>query len=125
MFFKSYMNKKALEPEPQHYFVILYQCLITCCLLKRKCFFPGGKVGALSHLLWFLQLFRPLEDYKERICIIFRTSKTITIYAPLIYTAPCIMFYMRAYPLRGEVGGGWALEFESFLDPVNLASSCA
>jgi hypothetical protein len=38
----------------------------------------------------------------------------------MIYTAPCIMFWMRAYPLRGEVGGGWALEFESFLGPVKL-----
>jgi hypothetical protein len=28
------------------------------------------------------------------------------------------MFWMRAYPLRGEVGGGWGLEFESFLGPV-------
>jgi hypothetical protein len=36
----------------------------------------------------------------------------------MIYTAPCIMFWMRAYPLRGEVGGGWALEFSSFLGPV-------
>jgi hypothetical protein len=36
----------------------------------------------------------------------------------MIYTAPCIMFWMRAYPLRGGVGGGWALEFESFLGPV-------
>ncbi len=25
--------------------------------------------------------------------------------APMVYTAPCIMFWMRAYPLRGEVGG--------------------
>ncbi len=25
---------------------------------------------------------------------------------------------MRAYPLRGQVGGGRALEFESFLGPV-------
>jgi hypothetical protein len=25
---------------------------------------------------------------------------------------------VRAYPLRGEVGGGWAVEFESFLGPV-------
>jgi hypothetical protein len=33
----------------------------------------------------------------------------------MIYTAPCIMFWMRAYPLLGQVGGGWALEFESFL----------
>jgi hypothetical protein len=36
----------------------------------------------------------------------------------MIYTARCIMFSMRAYPFRGEVGGGWALEFESFLGPV-------
>jgi hypothetical protein len=42
----------------------------------------------------------------------------ITIFAPMIYTASCIMFKMRAYPLRGQVGGGWALEFESFLGPV-------
>ncbi len=25
-----------------------------------------------------------------------------------------LLFSMRAYPLRGEVGGGWALEFSSF-----------
>jgi hypothetical protein len=36
----------------------------------------------------------------------------------MIYTAPCIMFWMRAYPLRRQVGGGWALEFESFLGRV-------
>jgi hypothetical protein len=36
----------------------------------------------------------------------------------MIYTAPCIKFWMRAYPLRGEVGGGLALEFSSFLCPV-------
>jgi hypothetical protein len=41
-----------------------------------------------------------------------------TIYASMIYTAPCIMFWMRVYPLRGEVGGGWALEFPSFLGLV-------
>jgi hypothetical protein len=38
----------------------------------------------------------------------------LTIYAPMIYTAPCIMFWMRADPLRGKVEGGWALEFERF-----------
>jgi hypothetical protein len=36
----------------------------------------------------------------------------------MIYTAPSLMFWMRAYLLRGEVGGGWALEFSSFLGPV-------
>jgi hypothetical protein len=28
------------------------------------------------------------------------------------------MFWMHAYTLRGQVGGGWALEFASFLVPV-------
>jgi hypothetical protein len=31
-----------------------------------------------------------------------------TTYAPMIYTALCLMFWMRAYPLLGQVGGGWA-----------------
>jgi hypothetical protein len=42
----------------------------------------------------------------------------LTIYALVIYTAPCIMFWMGAYTLRGEVERGWALEFPSFLGPV-------
>ncbi len=36
----------------------------------------------------------------------------------MIYTAPCKMFWMRAYLLIGQVGGGWAMEFESFLGRV-------
>jgi hypothetical protein len=44
----------------------------------------------------------------------------LAIYAPMIYTAPYVMFLMRADPLRGQVGGGWALEIETFLDPVLL-----
>ncbi len=35
----------------------------------------------------------------------------------MIYTALCIMFWMCAYPLLGEVGGGRALEISSFLGP--------
>jgi hypothetical protein len=42
----------------------------------------------------------------------------LTIYAPMIYTAPCVMFLMRADTLRGQKGGGWALEMKSFLGPV-------
>jgi hypothetical protein len=61
------------------------------------------------------------------------TWRVLTIYAPVIYTRPCIMFWRRGYTLRGEVGGGWALEFPSFLGPVKwhradrrvpFASSC-
>jgi hypothetical protein len=38
-----------------------------------------------------------------------------TTFAPMIYTALCKMFWMRGYPLLGQVGGGWALEISSFL----------
>jgi hypothetical protein len=37
----------------------------------------------------------------------------------MIYTAPS-MIWMHAYPLRGQVGGGWAMEFDIFLGPVKL-----
>ncbi len=36
-------------------------------------------------------------------------------YAPMIYNALCVMFLMRADTLRWHVGGGCALEIESFL----------
>ena len=45
----------------------------------------------------------------------------------MIYTAPCIMFWMRAYPLLGQVGGGWALEFETFwalCNGIELIGKC-
>ncbi len=38
----------------------------------------------------------------------------VAIYAPVIYTAKCVMFLMRADPLRGQVGGGCALEIDNF-----------
>ena len=41
----------------------------------------------------------------------------ITIYAPMIYTAPCVMFLMRADTLGGEVVGGLVLEIESCVGP--------
>ncbi len=43
---------------------------------------------------------------------------TYDLYGPVPYE----MFLMRADPLRGQVGGGWALEIETFLGPC-MASS--
>ncbi len=37
----------------------------------------------------------------------------LAVYGPIIYTAPHIMFLM-ADPLQGQVGGGWALEIDTF-----------
>jgi hypothetical protein len=37
--------------------------------------------------------------------------------SPLL-TATYVMLLMRADTLQGQVGGGWALEIETFLDPV-------
>jgi hypothetical protein len=37
----------------------------------------------------------------------------------MIYTAPYVMLLMQANPLRGHVGGGWALEIETFWSLLN------
>jgi hypothetical protein len=44
----------------------------------------------------------------------------VTMYAPMIYTAPCVRFLMRADSLRGK-GGELALEIESFVGPCEIA----
>jgi hypothetical protein len=56
-------------------------------------------------MVWLLLLSLPLRPV------------LVAIYAPMIYTAPCVIFLMRADTLRGQVGGCWALE-SSFLSPV-------
>ncbi len=45
-------------------------------------------------------------------------AEVIAIYGPMIDTAPYSLLLMQANPLRGQVGGGWALEIETFLGPV-------
>ncbi len=44
--------------------------------------------------------------------------KIIAIYGLMIYMASYVMPMMRANPLRGQVGGGWALEIETFMGLV-------
>jgi hypothetical protein len=41
-------------------------------------------------------------------------KKMLAIYVPMIYTAPYVILLMRADTLRGQVGGGWALEIKTF-----------
>ncbi len=36
----------------------------------------------------------------------------------MIYLAPSVLVLMRADPLRGQVGRGWALEIETLFVPV-------
>jgi hypothetical protein len=50
----------------------------------------------------------------------------VAIFAPMIYTAPYVMFLMCADPLRGQVGGSWALEIETFWAPngTRLMARC-
>jgi hypothetical protein len=50
----------------------------------------------------------------------------VAIYGPMIYMAPYVKVLMRADPLRGQVGGGWALKIETFLGSVkwHRAVSC-
>ncbi len=35
------------------------------------------------------------------------------------------MFWMRAYPVQGQVGGDWALGFEKFFGPKKLRNFSA
>ncbi len=63
--------------------------------------------------------------FQEKICfghcnviLTMHLLQFLAIYSPMIYKVPCVMFLMRADPLRGQVGGGWALEIECFLGPV-------
>jgi hypothetical protein len=55
------------------------------------------------------------QQYRESVYVAWACNRYLSTY---VYTAPCLMFLMRADPLRGQVGGGWALEIESFLGPV-------
>ncbi len=54
---------------------------------------------------------------------VYKYEYVLAIYAPMIYTAPCVMFLVRADTLWGQVGGGWALEIEIFFGPCEMASS--
>jgi hypothetical protein len=71
---------------------------------------PNACLVTLENLRGFLRL--------KKDCGMRTVVNRITIYAPMSYTAPCIMFWMRGYPLLGQVGGGWALGFDSFLRPA-------
>ncbi len=75
-------------------------------------------LGISDYILYISRSKTAVKIYLVLISDCTKVTHKITIYAPMIYTAPCIMFWMRAYPLRGEVEGGWALEFSSFLGPV-------
>ncbi len=78
--------------------------------------------GKVSHDLYILK-----TDYEFVICITSQQhlpcpkkicpSHILTIYAPVIYTAPCIMFWMGAYTLRGGSGRGLGPGIPEFFGP--------
>jgi hypothetical protein len=59
----------------------------------------------LTVILW--ALFSSIFHSALWVCF-YKFIHVLTIYTPMIYTAPCFMFLMRADTLRGQVGGGWA-----------------
>jgi hypothetical protein len=65
-------------------------------------------IGPLPHFLLYLGNLHSTSTDPLQL------ASLLIIYAPIIYAAACIMFLMRADTLRGQVGGGWALEMESF-----------
>jgi hypothetical protein len=81
------------------YTVKKFKCLITAKLALMK---PLHRLTAVK--LW-------------KYTVSF-TGSILVIYGPMISTALYVMLLMWANPLRGKVGGGWALEIETFLGPV-------
>jgi hypothetical protein len=72
-----------------------------------------------------IRLLTPQSELEEKDLSIYKfyyskVSKQyiLAIYAHIIFTAPCIMFLMRADTLREQVGEGWALKIKNFLGPV-------
>ncbi len=66
------------------------------------------------------------EKLKMEHILNFKVNISYVIYAPMIYTAPCLMFLMRADPLREQVGGDWAPDpsSPSKYSKKNLDSYC-
>ncbi len=56
--------------------------------------------------------------WRQEIMILEKYIRKIAIYAPMIFRAWCVMFWMRPAPLQRQVGGVWALEIKRFLGPV-------
>jgi hypothetical protein len=93
-----------------HTLVKIYQCGTT---LKNS--FKGQlslRIGWCKKLGENISCLKTLGQKK------FRSERIMAIYGPMIYTAPYVIVLMRADTLRGQVGGGWALEIETFLSPV-------
>jgi hypothetical protein len=57
---------------------------------------PGGG-GKIGNLFFTVCSVRRYKNAKA-VSVMLLGSCDITIYAPMIYTDPCIMFWMRAYP---------------------------
>jgi hypothetical protein len=55
--------------------------------------------------------------------LILPQSCVIAIYAPMIHTAPYVMFFMCADPLRWQVAGGLGPENQDIFGPCEMALS--
>ncbi len=102
-----------------HLHVSTNMYIVHCTLFTCMKYSPGSLILSVSmglsvYLLHDSLLFRQLSIRTYHLPI-------LTIYAPMIYTAPCVRFWIWADRLRGEVGGeGLALEIESFVGLVKF-----
>ncbi len=122
-----------MQPRPcTHIETFMYRRRILCTLqfpLKFLIGFVMGGVAWAGQLSSFMHLSGPSRAIKflyapasppPTVWALKSPSWALvhkTTYAPMIYTSMCIMLWMNAYPLLGQVGGGWALEISSFLGP--------
>ncbi len=102
-----------LCPVCLHFLVLAWPCLHnTCTIIKNENWRSGFAYLCTGGAYYVPYSFLFISN---KFCglLLHKTN-----YAPMIYTALCIMFWMHAYPLRGQVVGGWAMEIENFLGPV-------
>jgi hypothetical protein len=113
-------------PAPQLYLCIggAYYEPYSCLLISNKFCFVGGAARAGRTSSFMHLLLHPPQLFALKPPSWALVHKTT--YEPMVYTALWIMFWMPAFPLLGQVGGGWALEFLSFWAPngTRLSARC-
>ncbi len=71
----------------------------------------AGRTSSFMHLLLHPPQYGPWNHPRGLLCI------QLPMHAPMIYTALCIMFWMCAYPLLGQVEGFGPWKSRVFLGP--------
>jgi hypothetical protein len=103
-------------PCPRRYLILCYSFLLIsnkfCDFSLMRWVGGGGEQCGKKNLLHCAPLLSPKAELWALESHVLKTT-----YVPLIDTALYVMLLMRANPLHGQVGGGWATGISTFLGP--------